>query len=86
MKGVLFFLLALMFLLGCSNSESISAEREATRKSVQDSLDLKDMAQINALGQVVALGTDDSNALPHARPLMLVQFDYDYFIGNHEVT
>ncbi len=89
MKGVLVFLLFAAFaVLGaCSNSASASGEREGSaRKSLLDSFDLASMVPVYALGESVTLGTDDSNALAHARPAMQVSFDYDYFIGKREVT
>ena len=86
MKGVLVFALLAVLLCGCSNSEGVSGGQDAPRKSALDSLDLKDMALVYASGETATLGTDDPNALAHARPAMQVLLDYDYLIGNHEVT
>ncbi|MBR4348540.1 MAG: TIGR02171 family protein [Fibrobacter sp.] len=81
---VLFFLLA--NLNGCSNSTGAYEKKEGERISVLDSLDLKDMIPVRSFGENVTLGTNSDKASSHAKPSMKVSFDYDYFIGKHEVT
>ena len=86
MKGSFAFLAVAALLWGCSNSVGVPSGREDSRESSLSGLDLKDMALVYSLGSTVTLGTDDSNALAHARPSMQVSFDYDFFVGTHEVT
>ncbi|MBR4916536.1 MAG: TIGR02171 family protein [Fibrobacter sp.] len=86
MKGFLAILAVAVLLWNCSNSEEVSGGRQERRESVLDSFDLKGMALVYSLGNAVTLGTDDPNAPAHARPSMPVSFDYDFFIGEREVT
>ncbi len=81
---VLFFLLA--NLNGCSNSTGAYEKKEGERISVLDSFDLKDMIPVPSFGKNVTLGTNSAKTSSHAKPSMKVSFDYDYFIGKHEVT
>ena len=72
----------LWFLCGCS--ESSSPDKHSL--DYLESLDLKDFSLIKAKGKSVFLGTRDSNATIDERPMMESSFDYDFWMGNHEVT
>ena len=74
----------LFMLAGCSNSESTFPSQQ--EQDYLESLGLKDFAFVRAKGGLVTLGTDDESASVKDRPSMQVRFDYDYLIGQHEVT
>ena len=75
---VLFFVLC-----GCSEKDFSSDSQDA---DYLESLNLKDFSLIRSKGKSVSLGTNDSMAAISARPMMESRFDYDFWIGNHEVT
>jgi len=75
---VLFFVLC-----GCSEKDFSSDSQDA---DYLESLNLKDFSLIRSKGMSVSLGTNDSMAAISARPMMESRFDYDFWIGNHEVT
>lgn len=68
----------------CSNSEYVSVPHDDA--SALESLDLQDFAQMRSKGKTIVLGTDESSASIKDGPAMKVSFDYDYWIGRHEVT
>ena len=85
-KFVLFALSSSMLLWnGCSNSQSYDG---------WEILDLPTMCpsegnclvKMDAAGKSVTLGTNNENANKNDRPAMAVSFDYDFYIGKHEVT
>ena len=75
---VLFFVLC-----GCSEKDFSSDSQDA---DYLESLNLNDFSLIRSKGMSVSLGTNDSMAAISARPMMESRFDYDFWIGNHEVT
>ena len=75
---VLFFVLC-----GCSEKDFSSDSQDA---DYLESLYLKYFSLIRSKGMSVSLGTNDSMAAISARPMMESRFDYDFWIGNHEVT
>lgn len=75
---VLFFVLC-----GCSEKDFSSDSQDA---DYLESLNLNDFSLIRSKGKSVSLGTNDSMAAISARPMMESRFDYDFWIGNHEVT
>ncbi len=77
------FLLALMDLGACSDSDSSMGSDVS---DYEDLLSGEDFTLIRSKGKEVTLGTDKSSASIKDRPSMKVAFDYDFFIGNHEVT
>lgn len=85
-KNIVCLLSVLFFCLwgvGCSNSESLSSSQE---NSMQDVLAQKGFVLVQASGNPVTLGTDDESASVKDRPSMVANFDYDFWIGKHEVT
>ena len=86
-KEFLLIAVCMSFLLwnGCSNSEP--AGGEDPYKPPEICLDADNcLVQVSARGRSVLLGTDDVNASKKDRPAMGVSFDYDFYIGRHEVT
>lgn len=78
-----FFLVACIFSLfaiSCSNSESV-----VVHEYVEDA-DHPGLLKIYSSSKSVFLGTDDTLAPVSERPRMLVSFDYDFALGEHEVT
>ena len=70
---------------GCSNSETASGDDPY--RPLEVCLDAGDcLVRIPAKGRFVLLGTNDANANKKDRPAMGVSFDYDFYIGRHEVT
>ena len=86
MKKVCYIALLLVGLVlnACSNSESVHVSH--THIEDLDTLSLKKMVLIRSKGLLVTLGTDDESALVNECPAMKVSFDYDFFIGTHEVS
>ena len=76
------FIFLLLGLCGCSESDSLDSED----LGYLESLDLKDFTLVRSKGKSVFLGTRDSNASINERPVMESKFDYDFWMGNHEVT
>ena len=74
---------ALLWVL-CGCSDSSSPDKHSL--DYLESLDLKDFSLIKAKGKSVFLGTRDSNATIDERPMMESSFDYDFWMGNNEVT
>ena len=68
----------------CGCSESGSPDKHSL--DYLESLDLKDFSLVKAKGKSVFLGTRDSNATIDDRPKMETGFDYDFWMGQHEVT
>ncbi len=81
-----FVVFCLCFLCSCSNSVSEWEREEQNRISPLDSFELKDMSLVRSFGKKVSIGTDNSSASLKDRPSMRVVFDYDFFIGTHEIT
>lgn len=78
----LFVLILLLGLCGCTGSDSLDSKD----LGFLESLDLKDFSLVRAKGKSVFLGTNDSAAPISARPMMESKFDYDFWMGDHEVT
>lgn len=76
--GLLFPLLGALMLWGCDRSHSSSAE---DRPEERDGFIF-----ISASGKSAVLGTSVENAKVNERPEMVVKFDYDFFLGKHEVS
>ena len=86
-KGILLFASCLFALLwnGCSDPELASVDTSSKYPVI--CLDGDNcLVQISARGKTVLLGTNDVNANKKDRPSMGVSFDYDFYIGRHEVT
>lgn len=86
-KGFLLFAFCLSALLwnGCSNSQPTNEDPSSKYPVI--CLDGDNcLVQISAKGKTVLLGTNDANANKKDRPTMRVSFDYDFYIGKHEVT
>ena len=92
------FIIALSF-AGCSNTSSPPKEDPSTEEepveelsssSTSDSLDTlpryEGFSLVEAKGKSVTLGTNSKDANADERPSMKVVFDYDFFVGQHEVT
>ena len=78
----LFILTLLLGLCGCTESDSLDSKD----LDYLESLDLKDFTLVRSKGKSVFLGTNDSAAPISTRPMMESRFDYDFWMGNHEVT
>ena len=78
----LFILILLLGLCGCTESDSLDSKD----LDYLESLDLKDFTLVRSKGKSVFLGTNDSAAPISTRPMMESRFDYDFWMGNHEVT
>ena len=70
----------------CSNSERVSDLPQNSSDSSSTDILLEGMISVNAVGQTVELGTTSENAPANERPAMKVKFDYDFLLGEHEVT
>lgn len=80
------FLTALGVLLlcfACSNSSGVSNEENS---GFSDSFDVEGFVKMVSHGKSVTLGTSSKDAPLNERPQMKVSFDYDFYIGRHEVT
>ncbi len=73
--------IALLFFVGCSNSELPYLIEKYEHFELDDG-----MVLVHATGKKVTLGTDDAKEIPSVRPSMKVKFTYDYYIGKREVT
>ena len=73
---------AFPFLWSCDSSNGNSFDESLFEEDDSQ----KGFVKVNAAGRSVFLGTDDPSANAKERPQMKVKFDYDFFIGNHEVT
>ena len=83
MKQIIFcfaFFIAAIFCASCSNSDYVDVK---IVELGQDSL--SGMIRVKASGDYVKLGTDEPTAKANERPVMRVNFDYDFSIGKHEV-
>lgn len=85
----LFSVLIMALLLACSDeggySDSIVAPSSMGIPFRIDSVD-KNLVRIKSTGLYTYLGTDETSAKINERPLMKVNFDYDFSISYHEVT
>ena len=79
---VLLALFPLCAFYGCSDSGS----SDSSASDFLQTLDLKDFSLVKSKGKSVFLGTRDSNAAIDERPMMESHFDYDFWLGKHEVT
>lgn len=73
---------AAVFLAGCDTSKKVNGP-DLSGYPV-DKLD--GMIFVQASGKTTTLGSNDSLAKITERPLMKVTFDYDFWLGEHEVT
>lgn len=93
--GYLAGLASILYLSCCSNSESAlydaetelsgSAQNSSSSATLAD-FNLLGMVKIKANGNFAKLGTAKASAPSHEKPSMVVTFDYDFFMGEHEVT
>lgn len=74
---------AAVILCACSNSELPVASAFI---DIDYDSTFVDMLRVSSAGKYVFLGTNDANAKADERPQMRVNFDYDFSIGQHEVT
>ena len=70
---------------GCSNSQPVS-ENDPTGFATLCLQADHCLLQMPSNGKSVTLGTNAADANKKDRPAMVVSFDYDFFIGEHEVT
>lgn len=77
-------ILSALSFCGCSNSETPFDSQDPA--SGTESLLSKNFVFVKAEGEKVTLGTDDEEASVKDKPSMTVTFDYDFWIGKHEVT
>ena len=80
MRFFICFFIAVL-LCACSNSEGVSAS--LVEKSADSH---KGLIRLMANGASVTLGTNDVKARSNDRPMMDVDFSYDFSVGRHEVT
>lgn len=83
MKNSLRLLMALGFPLlwnACSNSSNVLSGDDSCSTSMDG------FVKIASQGQKVVLGTSSKDGTLKERPEMTVVFDYDFYIGRHEVT
>ena len=81
---VALLLLFIAFLGGCSNSVNYSSEKESQLEIGLDSLE--GMVRVKTGESVVRLGTNDELAKVNERPQMQVMLNYEFMMGEHEVT
>jgi len=80
------FLTTLFFVLvlsSCGDS-SLSSGEDIIGTDSREGLD--GFVSVAASGKSAYLGSDDKSAKSNERPRMNVMFDYDFFLGEHEVT
>ena len=86
MKCWIVILGAISFLFfACSNSEYASDLPQNPSDIISEDSLLTGMVSIKAAGQKTVLGTTFENAPANARPAMKVKFEYDFWLGKHEV-
>ena len=81
-EKIFLIVVALALLVGCSNSELPLSAQELSSSTLK----LEGFQLFRAKGSSVTLGTDDPSASIKSRPSMISKFDYDFFMGKHEVT
>lgn len=81
-EKIFLIVVALALLVGCSNSELPLSAQELSSSTLK----LEGYQLFRAKGSSVTLGTDDPSASIKSRPSMTSKFDYDFFMGKHEVT
>ena len=81
-EKIFLIVVALALLVGCSNSELPLSAQELSSSTLK----LEGFQLFRAKGSSVTLGTDDPSASIKSRPSMTSKFDYDFFMGKHEVT
>jgi len=75
----------ILILSSCSDDNSSSAnEGSIIGSEVPEGLD--GFVSVTAAGKSVFLGSNETSARPNERPRMNVKFDYDFYLGEHEVT
>ncbi|WP_407456294.1 TIGR02171 family lipoprotein [Fibrobacter sp.] len=84
MRLVIFVLICIFF-VACSNSEDLSFLQQGTSVEISED-SLSGMLRIMATGATAILGTNAEEARANERPEMQVNFDYDFSLGEHEVT
>jgi len=77
-------LLFFMCLVACSDWGSSSMGPNPS--AYLESYDFDGFTLIHSWNKEVTLGTDDESAASSNRPSMKVRFEYDFLMGNHEVT
>ena len=78
----LFFLFGALFGVSCTKSTDAASAQQS-----EFSQDIRlGMLRINATGKNISLGTNEPTAKANERPIMNVDFSYDFSIGKHEVT
>ena len=79
------FCFSLLLWNGCSNSQSCDGFEVLDLPTMCPS-EGNCLVKMEASGKSVTLGTNNENANKNDRPSMTVSFDYDFYIGKHEVT
>lgn len=81
---VLFATISLTFFVFCSNSENPFSGNDD--KIIFENDSLSGMVHVIASGSVTNLGTNSDHSKINERPQMQVSFNYNFSIGEHEVT
>lgn len=74
-------LTAILFVCSCSETNGASGDKEERKID-----SIPGMVRVSPQDTLVALGTNEALAKFEERPSMLVNINYDFFIGLHEVT
>lgn len=83
MNKLLLLFCSFALLAGCWGGDSSAA---AMTDAEREKALIDNFVEVLASGKTVAMGTNDTLASADERPQMNVVFDYDYYIGKHEVT
>lgn len=71
---------------GCSNPNSFSGNDQKGGPSVEIDGSHKAMLRVDPAGELVLLGSNESEAIANEKPQMKVKLDYGYSLDIHEVT
>lgn len=82
---LILFLAGLFLYTACSHDDGESNYGIVRYSDVVDT-SVSGMVRINSTGQSVKLGSDSKSSWVKERPSMVVDLDYDYYLGKHEVT
>lgn len=83
---ILIFAYAMGILAACFDNGSNNEKNSSGAQPAEKELDFPDLLLVKSNGKSTYLGTDSSSAKASERPKMKVSFDYNYYIGVHEVT
>lgn len=75
-------------LISCSNESSVQASNpyDSAELDFEKDKSHEGFIRIHSKGHFTNLGTDDERATKKERPMMRVEFDYDFSIAEHEIT